>query len=73
MPAGLQRAVTCQCTLQDIKSKGFRVDTALLNALISALGSEGLAHEALAVFRTMVCAAVSSHLQHPTCSHSNTC
>ena len=41
-------------TPQDIKGSGFKVDTALLNALISALGSAGLAQEALAVFRTMV-------------------
>ena len=40
--------------MQDIKSSGVRADTALLNALISALGSCGLAQDALAVFRTMV-------------------
>lgn len=31
-----------------------RVDVALLSALIAALGSEGLAEEALTVFRKMV-------------------
>ncbi|BDA50928.1 probable pentatricopeptide repeat-containing protein At2g31400, chloroplastic [Coccomyxa sp. Obi] len=39
---------------QEVKDSGIRVDVALLSALIAALGSEGLAEEALTVFRRMV-------------------
>ena len=46
--------MTGRCASQDVKARGVRVDKALLNALISALGSAGLAQEALAIFRTMV-------------------
>ncbi len=42
------------CAVQEIKATGMQVDKALLNALISALGSAGLAQDALAIFRTMV-------------------
>lgn len=44
-----------------------KADTALLNALISALGSGKLAQEALAIFRTMVGPSlpVLSHLSIP--------
>ena len=52
--AVLLMGLTGRCTSQDVKAKGVRVDKALLNALISALGSAGLAQEALAVFRSMV-------------------
>ena len=51
---------------QEVKDSGIRVDVALLSALIAALGSEGLAEEALTVFRKMVCA-------HPTILHTWTC
>lgn len=37
-----------------MKDSGIRVDVALLSALIAAFGSEGLAEEALTVFRRMV-------------------
>lgn len=46
--------LTGRCASQDVKARGVRVDKALLNALISALGSAGLAQEALAIFRSMV-------------------
>ncbi|CAL8462833.1 g2367 [Coccomyxa elongata] len=39
---------------EEVKDSGIRVDVALLSALIAALGSEGLADEALTVFRRMV-------------------
>ena len=41
--------------MQEVKASGLKPDTALLNALIRALGSGGLAKEAQGVFRTMVC------------------
>lgn len=40
--------------LQEVKESGLRIDVALLSTLIAALGSEGMAEEALAVFRRMV-------------------
>ena len=40
--------------VQEVKASGLKPDTALLNALIRALGSGGLAQEAQGVFRTMV-------------------
>jgi pentatricopeptide repeat protein len=40
--------------LQEVKESELRIDVALLSALIAALGSEGMAEEALAVFRRMV-------------------
>ena len=43
------------CIMQEVKASGLKPDTALLNALIRALGSGGLAKEAQGVFRTMVC------------------
>ena len=42
------------CAMQEVKASGLKPDTALLNALIRALGSGGLAKEAQGVFRTMV-------------------
>ncbi len=58
---------THHCLLQEVKDSGIRVDVALLSALIAALGSEGLAEEALAVFRKMVRTGSSKH----TCSTSS--
>ncbi|EIE27183.1 hypothetical protein COCSUDRAFT_38919 [Coccomyxa subellipsoidea C-169] len=39
---------------EEVKDSGIRIDVALQSALIAALGSEGLAEDALAVFRKMV-------------------
>ena len=39
---------------QEVMDSNIRVDVALLSALIAGLGSEGLADEALSVFRKMV-------------------
>ena len=50
----LLMGLTGKCASQDVKARGVRVDKALLNALISALGSAGLTQEALAIFRSMV-------------------
>ena len=40
--------------VQELRAGGLRMDRTFLTAVIAALGSEGLAQEALAVFRTMV-------------------
>lgn len=39
---------------QELRAVGLRMDRTFLTAVIAALGSQGLAQEALAVFRTMV-------------------
>ena len=45
--------LTQRWATQEVKASGLKPDTALLNALIRALGSGGLVKEAQGVFRTM--------------------
>ena len=53
------RTSLCHLTMrmahaQELRAVGLRTDRTFLTAVIAALGSQGLAQEALAVFRTMV-------------------